>query len=77
MRPELNRVPSKSSLLTLVSGGFLFSGSCSVNAARTLAVSQAKSGATGSWRSGKQQFMAQAKPSSLIALTPVNEIVIF
>ena len=38
---------AQSSLLTLVSGGFLFSGSCPVNASRTLAVSPARNGATG------------------------------
>jgi hypothetical protein len=37
----------QSSLLTLVSGGLLFNGSYPVNAARTLSVSPAKSGATG------------------------------
>jgi len=42
-----------SSLLTLVSGGFLFSGSCPVNASRTLAVSPARSGATDRRRAGE------------------------
>ena len=46
----------------------MFSGSGSVNAARTLAVSPANSGATGSWRPGKTQLMAQARPGSFFAL---------
>ena len=58
----------QSLLLTLVSGGFLLSGSNTVNVARTLAVSPANSGATGSWRPGKTQLMAQARPGSFFAL---------
>ena len=52
----LRALKCQSSLLALASGGFLFSGSCPINAARTLAVSPAKSGATGSWRPGKMRL---------------------
>ena len=68
IRSKCHPLGRVSSLLTLVSGGFLFSGSCPVNAARTLAVSPAKSGARGRRRPGKTQFTAQARPSSFFAL---------
>jgi len=65
-RGDPNRCQSL--LLTLVSGGFLLSGSNTVNLARTLAVSPANSDATGRWRPGKTQLMAQARPGSFFAL---------
>ena len=74
--PSIWRVPQhcpwpnrcQSSLLTLVSGVFLFSGSCPADTARTLAVPPANSGAMGSRRPGKTQFMAQARPGCFFAL---------
>ena len=46
--------------MTLVSGGCLFSGSGSVSAARTLAVSPAKSGATGKAGAGEEAAVQPA-----------------
>jgi hypothetical protein len=60
-----------SSLLTLVSGGFVFRGSGSANVARTLAVSPAKSGATGS--SPAQRLVRAGAPKATAYHLAVND----